>query len=39
MLKKMLVVLFLAVQFAAVAGVTTDVMRIPLPGCFPCEVR
>jgi hypothetical protein len=35
MLKKVLLAIFLTLQFAAVAGT-----RIPLPGCYPCpEVR
>jgi len=39
MLRKMLFVLFVAMQMVAVAGATSDVMRIPLPNCFPCEAR
>ena len=37
MLKKLLIVMFLAVQFAAVANVAAP--RVPLPPCFPCPVR
>ena len=37
MLRKALVVLFLAVQFVIVADVKTNIM--PLPRCFPCGVR
>lgn len=36
-MKKALVVLFLALQFVAVANVTSNIM--PLPRCFPCDVR
>lgn len=34
MLRKALVVLFLAVQFLVVANVKTDIIQ--LPRCFPC---
>jgi hypothetical protein len=37
MLKKALLVFFLAVQFLAVSNV--GVQRVPLPGCFPCGVK
>jgi len=37
MLKKVVLVLFLALQFAAVAKVNTNAM--PWPECFPCDVR
>lgn len=37
MLKRLIIVVFLAIQFVAVAGI--DTKRIPLPGCFPCRVR
>ena len=37
MLRKALLVLFVAVQFLAIANVGTNI--IPRPRCFPCEVR
>jgi len=37
MLKRLIIVIFLAMQFVGVAGI--DTKRIPLPGCFPCAVR
>ena len=36
MLKKLLIVVFLAVQFAAVANIQTNI--VPLPRCFPCAM-
>ena len=37
MLKKLVLVVFLALQFVAVANVSQKV--VPWPDCFPCDVR
>ncbi len=37
MFRKVLLVLFVAVQFVAIANLGTNI--IPLPRCFPCDVR
>jgi hypothetical protein len=35
-MKRALLVLILAIQFVAVAGVRTSTSEAPLPSCFPC---
>lgn len=37
MRKRVIFALFVVLQLAAVAGVRTEFM--PLPSCFPCDVR
>jgi hypothetical protein len=37
MLKKLIIVLFLGIQFAVAANVTVN--SAPYPECFPCDVR